>query len=289
MRLRESRRLSLNADGHETAAWIYGGDEQERPLLMIHGFRGDHHGMDLIAGEIRDRPVIVPDLPGFGETLPLENGLGLQSYVDFLSALVAEVVRTGGRAPIVLGHSFGSILVSHLAAQQPEATPELILINPITTPALEGSARFATALTRAYYGLGAKLPERAGRALLSSPVIVRVMSEVMATTDDPGLRSYIHDQHAKYFSAFSDRASLAEAFDTSVSHTVTEVADALTMPTLVIAGDSDAIAPIDATRSFAADLRDPSFVELVGVGHLVHYERSEAAASAIADFVRSRA
>jgi pimeloyl-ACP methyl ester carboxylesterase len=160
-----------------------------------------------------------------------------------------------------------------------------VLINPITSPALEGPARFLTAVTRAYYALGARLPERAGNALLASPVIVRAMSEVMATTSDPGLRRYIHDQHARHFSAFSDRVSLADAFVTSVSHTVTEAAAALTMPVLVIAGDQDAIAPIAATREFVADLPDVSLVELKGVGHLVHYERSEAAASAIEEFI----
>ncbi|UVI37726.1 alpha/beta fold hydrolase [Brevibacterium spongiae] len=274
--------------GHETAAWVYDGDEQARPLLMVHGFRGDHHGMDLIAGEIRDRTVIVPDLPGFGETSPLHAGLGLNSYIDFLSGLVIEITRVFGLPPIVLGHSFGSILVSHLAAHSPETTPELILVNPITTPALEGSARFLTGLTKAYYELGARLPHRAGHALLSNPIIVRAMSEVMATTRDPGTRAYIHDQHARYFSSFADRSSLAEAYETSVSHTVTEVAESLSMPTLVIAGDRDAIAPIGATRSFVAELADATFVELGGVGHLVHYERSEAAASAIGEFVRTR-
>ena len=251
---------------------------------MVHGFRGDHHGMDLIAGAIRGRDVIATDLPGFGLTAPLPAGLTLDSYLDHLSNLIAEVTRRWHASPIILGHSFGSILVSHLAAQQPEAVPELILINPITTPALEGSARFLTALTRLYYGLGARLPETVGHQLLANPVIVRLMSEVMATTNDRGLRRYIHDQHAKHFSTFSDRTSLATAFDVSVAHTVSEVAKQLSMPMLVIAGDNDAIAPIAATRDFVARLPNAKFVELAGVGHLVHYERPDEAASAIMDF-----
>lgn len=244
--------------------------------------------MDLIAERIRDRDVIVPDLPGFGLSAPLEQGLTLESYLHYLADLIAEVTRRWQVPPIVVGHSFGSILVSHLAARHPEATPELVLINPITTPALEGSARFLTSATRVYYGLGARLPERAGHALLANPIIVRLMSEVMATTRDRGLRRYIHDQHARHFSTFADRSSLAQAFDTSVSHTVTEVADVLSMPLLVLAGDRDAIAPIGTTRDFVDRLPDARFVELSGVGHLVHYERPEAAASAIMDFARGR-
>ncbi|WP_241897278.1 alpha/beta fold hydrolase, partial [Brevibacterium epidermidis] len=62
----------------------------------------------------------------------------------------------------------------------------------------------------------------------------------------------------------------------------------LMMPTLVIAGDQDAIAPIEPTRAFVAELTDVEFVELGGVGHLVHYERSEEAASVIMDFCHRR-
>lgn len=287
----ESVRIEFDGDGHRTAAWLHSSPATPvgaRPLLMVHGFRGDHHGMDRISGAIRERDVIVLDLPGFGASSPLPQGLSLDGYCDHLIAVVAEVTRRRQVAPIVLGHSFGSILVSHMAARRPDTAPELILINPITSPALEGPAKSLTALTRFYYGLGARLPESIGHQLLANPVIVRVMSEVMATSRDRGLRRYIHDQHAKHFSTFSDRTSLAQAFDVSVAHTVTEVAEQLTMPTLVIAGDKDAIAPIGATRGFVSELPDARLIELEGVGHLVHYERPDEAASAIMGFCRSR-
>ena len=283
-----AHRVDLDVAGHPTPVWVHPGRSEGRPVLLIHGFRGDHHGLDRIAHAMRDREVLVPDLPGFGENPPLAGGLSLEGYLDHLEALIAEADRTWGARPILVGHSFGSILVSHLAARNPEAMPELGLINPITSPALEGSAKVLTGLTRVYYALGARLPERAGRSLLGHPLIVRLMSEVMATTHDRGLRRYIHDQHAKYFSTFSDRRSLAEAFDVSVAHTVTEVAGSLTMPLLVIAGDRDAIAPIEVTRSVVDELADVRFVELSGVGHLVHYERPDAAASAIEDFSAER-
>lgn len=294
-----SLRRDITIAGQTTPIWVHPrratgssaelqGDDSRRPVIMIHGFRGDHHGMDLIAQAITDRDVIVPDLPGFGEAPPLAGGLSLQNYEHFIVELVSTVESQWGVAPIIIGHSFGSILVAHTIADHPGIADELVLINPITSPALEGSARLMTALTRLYYHLGARLPERIGQGLLAHPLVVRAMSEVMATTKDRGLRRYIHDQHAKYFSTFSDRSSLAEAFEISVSHTVTEVAEALTMPTLVIAGTEDLIAPIAVTRDFASRLGEAAVVELSSVGHLVHYERPEEAASAIMDFCAGR-
>ncbi|GAA4283944.1 hypothetical protein GCM10022261_14750 [Brevibacterium daeguense] len=278
---------------HRTAVWIYPprAASTGRPLLLVHGFRGDHHGMDLIGHHSRRHPVIVPDLPGFGATPPLPGGLGLSSYVEFVAGLLAVLTEQWEEQPLLVGHSFGSILTAHLAAQCSADSADLdidalVLINPITAPALEGPSRLATGLARLYYAISARLPERAGNAVLGHPLIVRVMSEVMATTRDPGLRRYIHDQHDRYFSSYSDRESLAEAFDVSVGHTVTEVAEQLTMPVLVIAGDSDAIAPRAATQRFIDLLSCARAEWFSGVGHLVHYERPEETAQLIAQFAQ---
>src|SRR5699024_1805672 len=130
VRTRPSHRIDLRLGRHTTAAWVYPGDPGRRPPLMVHGFRGDHHGLDPIAGEIRVGEVTVPDLPCLGRTPPLPSGSGLRSFVDYLSAPPTEIGRQRQAKPIVVGHSFGSILVSHLPASHPEALPELVLINP---------------------------------------------------------------------------------------------------------------------------------------------------------------
>src|SRR5699024_1589869 len=132
------------------------------------------------------------------------------------------------------------------------------------------------------------LPERPGRALVSSSLIKRAMTEVMATTSDAGVRRYVHDQYDRHFSSFAEPQYLAQAYATYIAHTVTEVAAELTMPVLVIADDRDSIAPIGPTRDFVSRLPEAELVELAGVSHLVHYERSAEAASAIMGFSAKR-
>lgn len=282
---------------HETALWHYparsaSGSASRRPVLLIHGFRGDHHGLSFIAHHLRTRDAYVPDLPGFGFTPPLPGGLTLEAYLDFLDGLVTAVTSAAGAPPLVIGHSFGSILTAHWAARTMSRTDEaqvptasaaapLILLNPIVSPALEGTNRIMTQAAQAYYWAGSRLPERAGSALLRNRVIVRLMSEVMATTRDPGLRAFIHDQHRRHFSTFADRRSLAEAFDVSIRHTVAEAAGALTMPVTVVAGRDDEIAPLAATTAFADSLPDAELVVFDRVGHLTHYERPEQIAALI--------
>ena len=269
------------------------GPSATRPVLLIHGFRGDHHGLGLMAHELRAHDVYVPDLPGFGRTPPPPDGLSLDAYTAHIAALAEALAQDTGQAPLLVGHSFGSILAAHTFAAHPRISPGLGLLSPIVTPALEGSARFLTGLTRLYYAAGSRLPERAGAALLSHPLIVRAMSEVMATTRDRRLRAYIHDQHAQHFSDYADRDSLAQAYEISIRHTVAEAAPGLAeaaRPVLLVAGDADLIAPIADTRAFADSLRAASLTvtveELHGVGHLLHYERAAETAEAISAFAR---
>jgi pimeloyl-ACP methyl ester carboxylesterase len=271
--------------------WEYG-DAAGEAIVLVHGFRGDHHGLEGIAvriaalGEARGRTmrVIVPDLPGFGQSGPIAgHEHTLDTFAEWLrefSALVAPGHTS------VLGHSFGSLIVS--AAIKGGLSPaRLVLINPITTPALEGPHRIMTQAAIAYYRLADALPERAGNALLAHPVIVRLMSETMAKSRDPILRSFIHDQHDRYFSIFADKRTLLESFRASVSHTVGEFSDTFTMPTLLIAGDRDDLTPLSSQLGLQRRVPGSRLKISPGVGHLVHYEAPGDAAAWIADFLQS--
>jgi pimeloyl-ACP methyl ester carboxylesterase len=111
------------------------------------------------------------------------------------------------------------------------------------------------------------------------------MSEAMAKTRDGALRSFVHGQHAAYFSRFANRDLLLEAFRASVSHTAAEAGDRLALPVLLVAGDRDEVAPLPAVRAFHDRLPDSRLTVIPGVGHLIHYETPKPAADAIRAFL----
>lgn len=283
---RKGRRHEVELDGRTTAYWVYGDEPQTGPppgtVVAVHGFRGDHHGLEPIVAHLPDGVrVIVPDLPGFGESEPLGRGHDLRAYADWATAFA----RTVAPDAVILGHSFGTIVVAAAVAAGLD-TPRLILINPIGAPALEGPRGILTRLAVLYYALGARLPARLGTWLLRSRVVVRVMSIAMAKTRDRALRRFIHDQHDRFFSLFADRDVLREAFVTSVSHDVRESAPQIQAPTLLIAADRDDITTIDAVRALRGLFPDARLVEIAGVGHLIHYEAPAEAAAAISRSLR---
>lgn len=274
--------------GGTTRYWDYGDPDAATTVVVVHGFRGDHHGLEPVVAQLPALRMISPDLPGFGESTALtEAAHDIEGYSRWLRAFVAALDLPGRL--VLLGHSFGSIVVAGaLATRQPgdPLRPEsVVLVNPIGQPALKGPRGILTRLAIFYYWLASVLPERLGFALLRNRLIVRVMSEAMAKTKERGLRAWIHDQHHRYFSAFSDRRVVLEAFRASVSHDVSEFAARVPEPTLLVAAVDDDITPIEAERRLQTLFPDARLVEIAGVGHLIHYEKPLEAAAAIRAFL----
>ncbi|WP_144801136.1 alpha/beta fold hydrolase [Curtobacterium sp. BH-2-1-1] len=268
---------SVVVDGRTTHYWEYGPADAQETVLAVHGFRGDHHGLETIAAHLVGKRVLVPDLPGFGISDPLPVS-DIDGYVGWLTGFHRALGLT--RDTVVLGHSFGSI-VTAAAVAAGLGTRLLVLVNPIAAPALQGPRAVATGIAIGYYRAGALLPRPLGLGLLRNRAIVRAMSVAMLKSHDRDLRRWVHEQHDRYFSAFADRTSVLEAFRTSVTHDVSEYADRIDVPVLLVAAEHDDITAVPEQRALAARLRDAELVVVPGVGHLVHYETPGAAADAV--------
>lgn len=283
-----TRASSIVINGSAVAYWTYDPVQPSpdtRTILVIHGFRGDHHGLLRVADQLPDMRMIMPDLPGFGSSAAFASGKhSVEQYGTFVTDFMAALGL--GSDTVLLGHSFGSIVAAHFVATHPGTVTPLILINPIAAPALEGPKGIMTNLAVLYYRLAARLPRPLGLALLRSPLIVRVMSVAMAKTTDKELRRFIHCQHHAYFSAFADRESLLESFTASVSGHVAEVAGKLDLPVLLVAGEKDEIATLPDQHRLAALLPDGVLKVIPGVGHLIHYETPGPAAGFIRCFLK---
>lgn len=261
--------------------WEYNADKRPT-IVMIHGFRGTHHGLAKIVENLPDFHIIVPDLPGFGTSLPFNDEHSVDNYVQFVADFITALQL---QKPIIVGHSFGSIIASHFAAAHPDMLAKLILINPIAAPALQGPRGVMTRLAIMYYWIGRKLPGRAARSWLGAPPIVRVMSVAMAKTKDKDTKRFIHDQHHQHFSTFANPDIVAESFKASVSSDVSHVASNLSVPTLLVAGDKDDITAIDKQHELHRRIATSELYVIDNVGHLIHYEKPAEAAAAIKDFL----
>jgi len=277
-----ANRYTVDIDGNLSVYFEYPSTgNSDKTIVMIHGYRGNHRGLQAIAAGLTKYRVIIPDLPGFGESQPLKTIHSVQAYSDwlhkFLGALDLE------NKAHLMGHSFGSLVVGFYATQH--APRSVSLVNPVSSPALEGQRAALTNLTKLYYSLASALPKAIGQWLLRTKIAVMVMSVVMAKTKRRSLRRWIHNQHLSNFSDFATVEVATEGYEASISTDLSKLASSISAPVLVIAATLDDITDIDSQRRVSKLYSNSTYREIQGVGHLVHYEAPDQAARFIAEFL----
>lgn len=153
-----------------------GGFEEGTPLLCLHPI--PHSGRifaPFLAVFGAGRSVFAPDLPGFGNSDPPPAHAGVAEHAaaigDFLDAMRLRQVD-------VLGHRFGALVATELAAARPAQVRRLVLVSPplaaeAGSPPMAPGAT-ATAAERSY-------PLRARLAPLAVPLLVlRLGDEAVA-------------------------------------------------------------------------------------------------------------
>jgi pimeloyl-ACP methyl ester carboxylesterase len=72
------REASVQVLGSTTRYWDYGPQDASVTIIAVHGFRGEHHGLEPVIAHLSATGagveairVINPDLPGFGASTPM--------------------------------------------------------------------------------------------------------------------------------------------------------------------------------------------------------------------------
>ncbi len=268
--------------GSTTRYWVYGPDDAPITVVIAHGYRGDHHGLEPVIAQLDGIRWIGPDLPGFGLSTPMtEAAHDVEGYGRWLATFMAEL---GLSEAVLVGHSFGSIVSSRAIADgaRPRA---LVLINPIAVSGRQAPNRVGLAITENWYRLTGALPRRLGEWMLRHRIATHFVTNSLVKTKDRALKAWIHDQHDTYFNLFTDRELVIEAFHASLSTHVGEFAERIPMPTLLVAAELDDITPLNTVEAMRELMPDARLTVLPNVGHLIHYEAPAAAAAAIRAFL----
>ncbi|WFC42410.1 alpha/beta hydrolase [Pseudoxanthomonas sp. SE1] len=114
--------------------WAYDEREGKDPaaptVVMVHGFTGSKENWYPLAARLGGRyRLVIPDLPGWGESQRLSGAdYGFSAQAVRLAAFLAHVRRDG--SPIVLlGHSMGGGIVAITSAGHPELVARVGLID----------------------------------------------------------------------------------------------------------------------------------------------------------------
>ena len=113
--------------GGTRIVWHAWGDPDAEPLVLLHGGSGSwtHWLRNVEPIAASGRRVVVPDLPGFGDSVAAEGIADADGMVEPASAGLREVVGPG--AVDVVGFSFGGMLAGLIAAAHPDLVRRIVL------------------------------------------------------------------------------------------------------------------------------------------------------------------
>lgn len=99
-----------------------------KPLVLLHGVGASRVVWRRVIPELAvDRLVLVPDLPGLGQSAPVEDGFCLGSVADALADALSE---QAGEPFDLVGNSLGGAVAILIAHRRPELVRRLVLVAP---------------------------------------------------------------------------------------------------------------------------------------------------------------
>ena len=247
-------------------------------IFLMHGFGANTFSYREVTKPLSELgDVIAYDRPGFGLTERPTSWKGENPYGSIGQDLILdELIETlaGGRDVILVGHSAGGTLAAQYAVDNKDAVKGLILISP---------AILSTGGSPSWLNWIYSIPQlnHLGPLLVSS-----IASSGMDLLDESWYNKNLITEEVKagyreplsvigWEEGFWEFNRAPRAFD------VKDRLDEITIPTLLITGDTDTVVATKDTEALATMISRSSLVVIPASGHLAQEETPEQTMKAI--------
>ncbi len=235
-------------------------------LVLVHGYLG---GAKQWKQEIeffsKDFDVIAPNLPGFGDAVSLNACDSIQAMAQAILTLLDHLKISQFH---LMGHSMGGMIVQDIAATRPQAVQKLIL-----------------------YSTGAlgMMPDRfepieTSRKRLQADGVKETSARIAATWFKDGDKAAGHPDLAQIGSQASPDAAMA-ALNAMANWDGRLMLDQLTMPTLILWGDSDKSYRWPQVETLWNNIPNAQLSVVPGTAHAVHAEKPDLFRLIVGDFL----
>lgn len=241
--------------GDFEVAYNVGGEGE--PLILLHGFGANRENFTRVAGQLtRSHRVLVPDLPGFGESSRRADArYAIDDQVERLRAFVRAV---GYERVHLGGSSMGGFIATRWAALHPTEVASLWLLAPSgTRVAYERSEMRRSIEERGINPLLSKRPDEYARTLeyvMHDPPfvpssILRMLAEE-AAANHAGNERIFAQTHGPDSPAVDDQLA------------------GIAIPALVVWGREDRTLSAEAAEVYAERMPEARVIVLEEIGHL---------------------
>ncbi|WP_354503415.1 alpha/beta hydrolase [Lysobacter sp. OAE881] len=260
--------------------WVYAyNDDAPRnapTIVMLHGFTGSKENWFPVARRLRERyRVVVPDLPGWGESNRIDNAdYGFLAQSERVARFLQPV--SPDEPVVLLGHSMGGGIAALTAARHPERVARVALIdaagvrfrdNRFGIDVLAGNNPFAV------------YDEASLQRYLDT---VFFDDAAKPTIPWPADRVYItrRTQDAAFEQAVLDRIGRSDERFLPGDDAVR-----IRQPALLLWCRQDAVIDASALALYAQRIPQARHVMLEGCGHMSILEKPDAVANAVVELI----
>ena len=249
-------------------------------IILVHGLRGDHHGLKEVGEGLEKKgyKVYIPDLPGYGDEVALEDQ-SLRGYADWLKSYIESLNLK--QPPIIVGHSMGSIVTSHFLRIYPNSADlRSVALSPIIrTPKGQKRSNFSVAVICGFLKL---LSGHARYRFMRSKFVSLIISHTLSY--DHRRQKYIDRMHFEYCGRFTSTISLMNDIRLSMR-------EQTVVPTkgkaLYIMGDHDRLTKVRNVEARIAGNKIVTLSVIQKKGHLINYECPQKIANLIDEFIQA--
>lgn len=239
--------------------------------VFIHGFPLDHSiWLNQLHGLAHVRHCVAPDLRGYGRSDPMvEPSLSMEVIADDIAGLIEAL---GATEADIISLSMGGYAALALYELRPAMVRTLTLIDTRATPdSVDARAARDTLAEQLLEG---------GRADFAGKMIPTLLGPRPTRAVRSRLRSMI--EGTRYETMVASLEGMKERPDRSVllSH--------IAVPTLVMAGEHDALTPPAQARAMAEMIPGARTTVIPGAGHLSPLEQPDAVNTALIELLEGR-
>jgi 3-oxoadipate enol-lactonase len=239
-------------------------------VVLLHAFPLDSGMWRPQIGPVAQRyRVIAPDLPGFGQSA-VSAGLTMDSVADVVAELLDHL---GVNERVALGGvSMGGYAALGFARLYPQRLRTLILADTKADPDDEPTRTNRDRMIQLVTDQGPTavldqlLPKLLGPSTLAGrPAVVQAVRELAGRQTADGVVAALK--------AMRDRPDAAPG----LGH--------ISVPTLVVVGEQDAVTPPDKAKVLAAAIPNARLVTIPDAGHLSNLENPDVFTTAVREFL----
>lgn len=239
----------VNIHGHQTYIDVEGAGPV---MICLHGLGGStNYFQPLVKYYSSKFRVIRFDLKGLGRTGYADDDnrrITIPAYVEDLEAIFG---LEGVTKAVLVGHSLGSVIAMHFAAQFPKRVAGLVLIGP-------GKSRAHIPAAKAFTLDMAKRARELGMPAMADGTVTKNVAPSSSDIVAAFVREVIAGQSAEGYAQVCEAA----CDDTHVNPDYTQIIS----PTMIIAGDQDLISPVEQSMNIQKDIKG-SLLHIVHSGH----------------------